>query len=450
MTSPRFLAIALACLATTFAVAQDAPPPPGPFPPPVTGYVGRYLDSSSTPDFACCPRTFRAHDVKAVPERDALYMIVGSTFVRQTLSTFVQRVRTEPLQTESGPGVVRGVFPGEKYLAFDDWVDPERSPGWTGTACCGQDQLFDFDWDDRGLTYLAYSSFGLGIVDENLDLVHQIDAGTLGIRPDRVVAFRSGGRYYVMASDNTIARLYDVTNPAAPVLVPSNPMFFFRGAARTSAFIALIGPSPDATTQAIQIFTPAALVAGGAPAFTLLVTPGQSFRDITTDGTSFYAIEQNFFTVDGPMPGTVHVLTPAGNTFTHTTTPVAAPHNTVIDYGAGYVVVGSGSPTEIGVGSELFPTFRRATIFSTGPGGLTFEGELHTDYFPNEAAYSFLPLLTNGETVLIAAMHGVGDVFSLAPSPAVVAAADVPAMSLWALLATSALLGMIGLTRIRS
>jgi hypothetical protein len=278
---------------------------------------------------------------------------------------------------------LRGVFPGEKYLAFDDWVDPERSPGWTGTACCGQDQLFDFDWDDRGLTYLAYSSFGLGIVDENLDLIHQIDVGTLGIRPDRVVAFRSGGTYYVMASDNTIARLYDVTNPAAPVLVPSNPTFFFRGAAKTSAFIALIGPSPDATTQAIWIFTPAALVAGGTPAFTLLATPGRSFRDITTDGTSFYAIEQNFFTVDGPMPGTIHVLTPAGNTFTHTTTPVAAPHNTVIDYGAGYVVVGSGSPTEIGVGSELFPTFRRATIFSTGPGGLTFEGELHTDYFPN-------------------------------------------------------------------
>jgi hypothetical protein len=67
-----------------------------------------------------------------------------------------------------------------------------------------------------------------------------------------------------------------------------------------------------------------------------------------------------------------------------------------------------------------------------------------------EAAYSFLPLLTNGETVLIAAMHGVGDVFSLAPSPAVVAAADVPAMSIWALLATAVLLGMIGLTRIRS
>jgi hypothetical protein len=50
--------------------------------------------------------------VKAVPERDSLYMIVGSTFVRQTLSTFVQRVRTEPLQTESGPGVVARGFSG--------------------------------------------------------------------------------------------------------------------------------------------------------------------------------------------------------------------------------------------------------------------------------------------------------------------------------------------------
>ena len=84
MASTRLVFLVALCLAPAALMAQGAAIPTGPFAAPVTGYDGRYLDSSSTPNFQFAsprPRTFRARLTKAVPERNAIYMIIGSTFV---------------------------------------------------------------------------------------------------------------------------------------------------------------------------------------------------------------------------------------------------------------------------------------------------------------------------------------------------------------------------------
>jgi hypothetical protein len=126
------------CLFAVSAFAFNTPPPPMPYPTPVTGYVGRYLDSTNTQAIqfvAPNPRTLRADKTKAAPDRDMLYMIVGSTFVGQTLSTYANRVATGPLVQVPRTGIFA---PGEQYLPFEKWVDAERSPGWTFFVQDGQ------------------------------------------------------------------------------------------------------------------------------------------------------------------------------------------------------------------------------------------------------------------------------------------------------------------------
>jgi hypothetical protein len=371
---------------------------------PVTGYVGRYLDSSSTIDFQCCPRTFRARKIRVAPDRDAIYMIVGSTFVRQTLSTFVNRTRTEPMVTLSGAGVTRPQgSTHELYLPFDDWIDPERSNQWSHQAVDGQDRLFDFDFDDRGFTYLAYSVWGLGIVDANLDLVYQLTSATTS--PSAAFVFRNGTSYYVAFSDGTATgAMYDVTNVAvsAPVLVRSMPAF--SRWAKTAAHVALL------TSNGITIHTPATLASAGAALFTLPATSGMVFRDVTTDGTRFYALE------GASGAGFIHVLTPSGSTFVDTAVAAPARFNTTLDYGAGYLVVGSPSPARV------------ATIYSAAPGAVQALNELSLGYFTSlNSPASLLPLTRNAETVLLAALNGVGDVFSLAAPPLAIEQQFAPA-----------------------
>jgi hypothetical protein len=405
----RFLSLALACLAATMLAAQTAPTPAGPFPAPVTGYAGRYLDSSATTDFQCCPRTYRAQVVKVAPERDAIYMMIGSTFVRQTLSTFVNRARTEAMVRLTGAGVVRGQgYPGEMYLPFAASLDPENpAEDWELLIADGQDRLFDFDWDDRGLTYVAYSIYGFGVVDANLDLVRQFPEPELTFSAKSLFSFRNGSNYYVVVSDGESAgRIYDVTNPSSPGSILPGP-WFVNWAKTPGGAIALVTPDGKLAIRTAATFLTS------PPILTLDHASGMAFRDVTTDGTRFYAIEGNL-----TSSATIHVLTPNGSTYADTTYPVAA-NDAMIEYGAGYLVLGK---------SFMSPVPRRAAIYTVSSGIPTLRGELPIDYFTTlNSPRTFVPVSVNGETVLIAGLNGVGDVFSLEKPPLTIEQQFAPA-----------------------
>ncbi|HKR66268.1 MAG TPA: fibronectin type III domain-containing protein [Thermoanaerobaculia bacterium] len=403
MRAIRLASLFAVCLAASALLGQNAATPTGPFTLPVTSYAGRYLDSSSTPDFQCCPRTFRARTIRVVPERDAIYMIVGSTFVRQTLSTFVNRVKTEPMLTLSGAGVHR-FGTAEKYLAFDDWVDADRSPGWSTVLVDGQDRLMDFDVDDRGLTYLAYGFYGFGIVDSNLDLVHQMTAETIGFGEIvRAFSFRIGDSYYVAVSDGQNAKIYDVTDAASPIFAAS--MTGFSDWSKSNDGHVAI----ETVAGNVEVRTTAGLLTGNAAVYSY--TP-QSPTDITTDGSRFYVLESY---VSG---GSIHTLTPSASTYTKTTIAAPVRYNKTIDYGAGYLVVGSDQINA-----------RRAAIYAVTLDVPALQGELALDYFTSNGmrAWSFVPMTSNGETVLLAAMNSLGEVFGLARPPLAIAQQFSPA-----------------------
>ena len=133
-------AATLLCALSAFS--QNAPLPQPPFPSPITSFTGRFVDSTSTPDFQFPNRTLRAYWVKIAPELDRIFVVLGAgTFASYKLSTFASRL-SEPLAT--GPH-------GEKFLPPEMRVDPERpGSGWTIVLLDGQERLFDFDWDERG------------------------------------------------------------------------------------------------------------------------------------------------------------------------------------------------------------------------------------------------------------------------------------------------------------
>src|SRR5256885_7969466 len=137
--APRWPVLAL--IALSFAAplhAQTTPPPTGPTPPPLTGFVCRYLDSAETREFQGGPsRTLRARLVKVAPERGLILMAIsGSVFGAYSLSPFANRVATEPLSTGGH---------GEEYLPPDVFtVDPEHQSGWNAPLTDGQDRPFDF------------------------------------------------------------------------------------------------------------------------------------------------------------------------------------------------------------------------------------------------------------------------------------------------------------------
>jgi hypothetical protein len=379
-------------LASSAALGQNTPPPPSPFPPPITAYEGRYLDSGQTPDFQFPDRTLRSYKAKAAPELNLMLMsFSGSAFAAYDLGTLPQRLASSPVRSTGAHG--------EKYLPPDVFFDAQ-APG-SGFQIILQDgQIFlkDFDYDDRGDFYLAFSAWGFAMLDRNGQLLSQVVSPP--VVPLAVLSVRVGGTYYALVSDTSTTVVYDVTNAASPVFVRTLP-FAIVASAKTSANIAVV-----TGTGTLRIYIPSALVAGTAPLQELAPPGGGAFVDATTDGVTYYTLSFN-----SSLVFSVGTVAPQGGGYVLSTTPLGG-FGTSIRYGAGYLGV---------------PTLPRGLVlFAVGSSGLT-----RTDLSSyTTSAYSgafvipgsAVPFSSGASTNLLLAYAGIGDVFQLAavtPIPAV-------------------------------
>src|SRR5437870_3072923 len=317
MTRLRYAVCVVVLLCGLSAFAQTAPLPVGPFPPPITAFRGRYLDSTNTQDFQSQPRTLRAAWTKSAPELDRLFMIIGGgTFASYRLSTFASRVATEPLATS---------LHGEKLLPPEMRVDPERpGSGWVTPLTDGQERLFDFDWDDRGNIYLAASVWGWGIVDLNGHLIKQIPDDVFALH---VFSFLNGNTYYALVGENSTSKLYDVTNPSSPTVIKPLSFAMIRWAkANNGNLVAFI-----TSDLKLHIADAVTLASGGMGT----TASGTSWVDVTSDGTAFYGLARDssttfsLYRISSDLAGVTTTLidTGAGGFFT------------ALGYGAGYVFV---------------------------------------------------------------------------------------------------------------
>lgn len=397
----------LAVIACAFALplgAQNAPPPsPAAFP--FTGYVGRYLDSSSSNTYYLPYRVLRAGRIKLDRAHDRIYMIAGGeTFAGYALSRFISRI---------GSPYATGAF-GEKYLSFDVSVTPDApGSGWQTYLADGTGRLADFDFDDRGYIYLAYSIWGWGIVDLQGSLVTQSTSPA----PTVILTTSfSGQQYAIVSNGQSATTIYDVTDPHAPAVIGTLPFGIARYAKNAAGDAVAILPYDGSS---VRIYTPAELISNGAP---LEIQPNTTvpfttfkFRQITTDGVNFYALQEG---VDTSQTNTSHsimsTISPSGAGYTSAEWPMLTNIVTSeLSFESGWLVwTGGPFASTYAPGGQLYRF--NGTGFDPAYDISSF---LQPNYpTPWPTAPQIIPFCTDSGAFALFPESAVGDVFSLAPA----------------------------------
>jgi hypothetical protein len=398
--------------AATVAMAAGTPVPP--YPIPVTGYVGRYLDSaahSTSPAFLYNPRMAR--------ELNLLIQAFGAGFSGYDLATFPHRVTGGPFVTLPN---------GDRYLQPDISFDAD-APGSGASLPGGPHVALVVDYLPTGRFFVSYSQ-GVIILDSVGHFAGQIVVAGTG----RIGAFSAGSSQYLLVQTNQITQsIYDVTNPAAPVQVATIPVFHFRQLARTATTVALSGDRLD-------LYDPATLAAGGAPRqiFNSSASTG-NFATLDTDGTRFFVLGQS-----GTPSGHVNVFTPdAGGTFALTKnvpiTTTGPGQLTDVFYGSGYVTAGAVTDGPFIMAIDALTT----TPHNLGP-------YLRSTYGNNPGLVEFdwaLPFDSGGTTYLAGSFGQIGDLFILAPA---LSGPAVPALGPWSMALLALVLGTGALMRLRA
>lgn len=246
-------------------------------------YAGRWGDSTECGDNGQPnPRIRRFRTMRLDSARDLLWQIQGSQLAVYKLSTFVQRlVAGEQLLA----GQARGnPLCSERFLGvIANWnAIRGEDPGFNVHA---QDQLLDFDTDDRGYVYAARDPqawivlrFNAAGPSPSLDVVSQDWPQTS--YPSHTVAFRSGTRYYLAAGSAATGMLYDVTNPSAPARV--RPLAGFEDWAKVGDRIAFVSGGR-------LVMTSAAALAQGLAVAPITAPAGVAVTSVTVSGGGFVA-----------------------------------------------------------------------------------------------------------------------------------------------------------------
>ncbi|HUP44995.1 MAG TPA: PKD domain-containing protein [Thermoanaerobaculia bacterium] len=191
-----------------------------PYDDPIVGFH-RYLDSVWVGDWQQPFRTARAWKAVVAPDRNRVYMRIGSQLNGYDIDSFLNRLVNRD-QLIAG---------GTRYDGVDYFLRPDKyfyaeSGGWFTPTTDGQERLYGFDWDDRKLVYLAYTHFGWGIVQDDLandrqpmDSLSQVYGESA---PDNIFVLKTNsGKYYAYIGEAGARQMqvYDVTNAASPVRV---------------------------------------------------------------------------------------------------------------------------------------------------------------------------------------------------------------------------------------
>jgi hypothetical protein len=261
----------------------------------IRGFVGRFLDSQSTLDRQSPLRTARADAIRFAPQRNRVYVQMGSAIFGYDYGTFFTKLRTG--QMMSAAAVLssrRFATATENFLPFDNYFHAEYTDsGWNTPAQDGQERLYDFDFDDRDLIYLTTKTyFGWGIIQEkytsNQVTIPSVTQVYPAATPDisKIAVLKSGTTYFIVGSDSEAraSQVWEVTTPSQPRRLPDYPKAFSK-IARTADMsrVAMLEPNGTLTIHS------AAGILNGAQPYGTFHGATAAFRDVTSDGTNFYA-----------------------------------------------------------------------------------------------------------------------------------------------------------------
>jgi PKD repeat protein len=425
--------------------------------PPVLRFVGRWGDAESAHEYQQNFRTARPKLARFVPGRNRIYTLLGSSLAVYDADRFFSRLNARP-QEQMVPATQAPVSggnpryaqfgPSEVFLWWDAFFYAENGSGWITPFEDGQERLWDFDSDDRGNVYLAYSAFGWGIVKDSGDmgggLLHSVSqSGKVNsLTPDHIMSLKtSDGRYYAAVSDKnlpSLLQIWDVQDPAAPVKQPDIPgrSFYLWAKDSTGSRVGIVEYSGG-----LSIFSTDAFVRTGTPLIHFEAGGGGTFRMITGDGTNFYAYGASD---SGPF---IDVISPSGSTYVETryrTPGYGLPSG--MHYGDGYLALyGVEVPPvgtwnirvyKVGPGTLAEIPFEMA-VPGNGNRQLPFWSMYYSANAPQGYARpvinSFLdvtPVKNGSKVYLILSAFGLGDVWELKSSDSLTArlsaSAEVP------------------------
>ncbi|HUP49876.1 MAG TPA: PKD domain-containing protein [Thermoanaerobaculia bacterium] len=261
----------------------------------------RFVDSVWVKDWQQPFRTARAFRAVHVPSRNRIYMIIGGgAFVAYNSDTFINRLKTR----ETLAVGAQRTDGKDLYLRPDQFFYPEnKATGWVAQITDGQERLYGFDWDDRGLVYMAYTYFGWGIARDDgrsdgslmtsvLQGCGEPDqcsvAGKLydATAASNIFVLKSStGRYYVYVGEGgqMAMRVYDVTDPGSPIK-QADLTWQPGNYAKMGNYFAV------ANGKTIDVYTNDGFISRGGPIASVQAPGGSTFSAVTTDGSSFYAV----------------------------------------------------------------------------------------------------------------------------------------------------------------
>lgn len=393
---------------------------------PVVAFTGRFLDSAYMQDWQQTFRTARAGRMKTNPAGDRIYFALGQAVAAYDASTFFSRLESnEPLMWANAVPVSPGNSginppPIERFLNFNRFFYAENTPsGWITPAADGQDRLFDFDIDDRGIVYLAYSMFGWGtakddVIGGGLMAPSYQDPNSLDYSPRRIFWVKSStGSYYAYVGKSgnptLVFNVDDYLHPVSRGTVGES----YSDSARGGSHIALINDAGQ-----LKIFDDDAFIAGKAPITTQVVSTATTicnYLSVVYDGTNFWAAGY----VGPTYSGVLSKYAPnASGGYTRTDYALCGPNDMCqvmsLRYRDGYL--GMGVQAIAGTDQRLFD------ISSSEPVEYPLNGVfLHyyssppTGYIraPRSIPGMLFPWVRNGKLYVVIPAVGLGDVWQL-------------------------------------
>lgn len=364
-----------------------------------TSLVGHYLNHADP---------LRISDIVAAPEIDRVFGVTeppSVAFLAWRLSTFPAGV-----QANSQP-----LLP--TLFTFDP-SDPNS--GWSSFLLVDGIHLLSFDYDTRGNVYLSYSINGFGVVNSTGQLLSQISSEAT----TQIKVLQSGGVWYALVLTASGTRVYDVTNPSAPVLVRTITLPF------TS--IAVAGDRAAVTNNIdIRFFDVPTLLTGGAPLQTITGTP---YSKVVTDGARFFSTALTF--VSGHAQTTLTMFTPVGASYLASTTTIIDRFPVALRYGGGAVALTLRTPSNQGL-----------AVLYTVEGAALVPHSLNLPTTPLNAVDVFI---VGAQHYLVTTERVTGELYTL--SSAIFAnagATDIPTTTEWGLLLILVTLGAIAVMRLR-
>ncbi|HEX7830817.1 MAG TPA: PKD domain-containing protein [Thermoanaerobaculia bacterium] len=344
--------------------------PTYPFRAPISRFVGRYVDSSTTLSIQHVGfRTARSGRVRIAPETRGnvsprAYLTVGECVGSYTLPAFFNTTLPSALESVGSistgePVGGKGRSPLERIQMFDSFIYPEaRSSGWTWQLYDAQHTLGDYDFDDRGNVLAAFPPYGWGIMRDgatgatHMTKMSQVATDSVIPQPFRIISIRNGSRYYALISDTGATKhmRWDVTDATNPVLsaVRTGNTFGIGAWSKHEATAKLAYLGGD---QKLHIWNYADIVGSGQEIISFSPSAGKRFLDVAFDENgNLWAAESDY-----PRAGNnvLVKISPSGSTYVRQTFDV---------YGKKF------SPQFISAGGGFVALAGTGTIYNGGAG----------------------------------------------------------------------------------